>query len=557
MLGESDEFSEILKTGFPMYLLIAIPLLLVMSPVCPANAAHEFTVYRAQQYSLQGTTYGSKSSIINLEARSLKTWSSRSRHCVFVLMDNFTTEAYEQIASGSGALVLVVPPSPHTREQQNRMIEIEQAILLSDTAIPIYMINWSTEVNNLMNDLADSKIIDENASSAAKAFINSVSANGYQIVVSANKPVLQQNIAISTIQGQLIGYGFQDKLPSILIVAHYDSFGLAPELSYGADSNGSGAAILLLLAKILSRVYAEKNRPKYNVMFILSGGGKLNYLGSKNWIEQQMEKSNTLQDVSFVLCLDSLGSNKNIYAHVSKPPKDDSKMGNFMNELNNNLGENGLKIIHKKINLGSDTLAWEHERYSIRRLPAFTLSSLKSHKNSSRRSILDTSETLDSKIVYRNAQIIVKTLVAHLYDYNTSETPKVNVDFESLRTSLYLLVLQPRSTQIIAQKNHPLVDNLFSLMSKYLKDVNVSHLTADKVDPQFSFYTVTRATLQVYSVKPAVFDLILTLAIAIYLTIVYFFIQFVPIIYDFYIGTSKPESVISLPKKNNRKEKQR
>jgi len=51
---------------------------------------------------------------------------------------------------------------------------------------------------------------------------------------------------------------------------------------------------------------------------------------------------------------------------------------------------------------------------------------------------------------------------------------------------------------MIAQKNHPLVDNLFSLMSKYLKDVNVSHLTADKVDPQFSFYTVTKATLQVY-----------------------------------------------------------
>jgi len=73
-----------------------------------------------------------------------------------------------------------------------------------------------------------------------------------------------------------------------------------------------------------------------------------------------------------------------------------------------------------------------------------------------------------------------------------------NVDFESLRTSLDLLVLQPRSSQIIAQKNNPLVDNLFSLMSKYLKDVNVSHLTAEKVDPQFSFYTVTKATLQVY-----------------------------------------------------------
>lgn len=39
------------------------------------------------------------------------------------------------------------------------------------------------------------------------------------------------------------------------------------------------------------------------------------------------------QDVSFVLCLDSLGSDKNIFAHVSKPPKDDSKMGNFMNVI--------------------------------------------------------------------------------------------------------------------------------------------------------------------------------------------------------------------------------
>jgi len=47
-------------------------------------------------------------------------------------------------------------------------MEIEQTILLSDTAIPIYVMHWSVEVNNLIEDLADSKIIDENASSAAK-----------------------------------------------------------------------------------------------------------------------------------------------------------------------------------------------------------------------------------------------------------------------------------------------------------------------------------------------------------------------------------------------------
>lgn len=49
-----------------------------------------------------------------------------------------------------------------------KMLEIEQTILLSDTAIPVYVMHWSPEVQNLMNNLADSKIIDENASSAAK-----------------------------------------------------------------------------------------------------------------------------------------------------------------------------------------------------------------------------------------------------------------------------------------------------------------------------------------------------------------------------------------------------
>ena len=47
-------------------------------------------------------------------------------------------------------------------------------------------------------------------------------------------------------------------------------------------------------------------------------------------------------------------------------------------------------LVHKKINLVESTVAWEHERYSLRRIPGFTLSHLEDPKSELRGSILDT-----------------------------------------------------------------------------------------------------------------------------------------------------------------------
>ena len=55
--------------------------------------------------------------------------------------------------------------------------------------------------------------------------------------------------SLVSVSGVLPGADRDSLHPTILVVAHYDSAGAAPSLSAGADSNGSGVAVLLELAR--------------------------------------------------------------------------------------------------------------------------------------------------------------------------------------------------------------------------------------------------------------------------------------------------------------------
>lgn len=97
----------------------------------------------------------------------------------------------------------------------------------SETMIPIYFAKWHPNLEMILTDINDSFITDEKAGTAVEAMFNSISASGYQVVVATAQALPKTDVKVVTLHGKLAGTGVEEKLPTIAIVTHYDSFGVA------------------------------------------------------------------------------------------------------------------------------------------------------------------------------------------------------------------------------------------------------------------------------------------------------------------------------------------
>lgn len=98
----------------------------------------------------------------------------------------------------------------------------------SETMIPVYFSLWHPELQMILDDIAGGFITDEKAGSAAEAIYNSISASGYQVVVTTGQALPKTDVKVATLHGKLTGTGTEEKLPTIAIVTHYDSTGVVP-----------------------------------------------------------------------------------------------------------------------------------------------------------------------------------------------------------------------------------------------------------------------------------------------------------------------------------------
>ncbi|XP_029906272.1 BOS complex subunit ncln isoform X3 [Myripristis murdjan] len=553
----SEVFDNMFKSSFPLTFIVFIPAVLILVSPLPAEAAHEFTVYRMQQYDLQGQPYGTRNAILNTEARTVEA-EVLSRRCVIMRLADFSYDKYQKaLRQSAGAVVIILPKNMSAMPQDivQQFMELEPEMLATETIVPVYFAMEDDELLSIYMQTQTSSS-SQGSSSAAEVLLHTATANGFQMVTSGSQSKAISDWAITSLEGRLAGVGGED-LPTIVLVAHYDSFGVAPWLSYGADSNGSGVSMLLELARLFSRLYTYKRtHAGYNLLFFVSGGGKFNYQGTKRWLEDNLDHtdSSLLQDnVAFVLCLDTLGNGDALHLHVSKPPKEGTPQHSLLKELEtvvtSQYPEVKFSMVHKKINLADDTLAWEHERFGIRRLPAFTLSHLPSHRLAQRSSIMDVRPHVDLKKLSRNTKVVAEALARVIYNLTEKGAPgdlqifteQMQVQEEQLSSVVDWLTAQPRAAQLV-DKDSSVVSTLEYHLARHLKDVKRHYVKADKRDPEFVFYDQLKQTMNAYRVKPAIFDLLLAVCIAAYLGVMYLAIQNFGVLYSVVRRITQPKT---------------
>lgn len=90
--------------------------------------------------------------------------------------------------------------------------------------IPTYFVPWSQEIETITEEVAQQPTHHEGT--AFQATYAALSANGYQLVISAAAPTAKDS-AVTSVQGILLGRGVPESLTTIAVIAHMDAIGVA------------------------------------------------------------------------------------------------------------------------------------------------------------------------------------------------------------------------------------------------------------------------------------------------------------------------------------------
>uniref|UniRef100_A0A8R1HXY5 BOS complex subunit NCLN n=1 Tax=Caenorhabditis japonica TaxID=281687 RepID=A0A8R1HXY5_CAEJA len=521
----------------------------LMLTVCVVNGSQqagevvetEFHAYRIHQYEISGNMYGSKNYRVSYEAVSLGARAIR-RTTVTTWREVLKSNVDDLWELSTGAVLIFIPDNIDELNDVDRkaFIDLEQKLAKVKTDLAVYVAPYDDNASSVISDIQNRA---DNFPSAFQALLQSVSGNTISITSSDSIPELPANYKPYNIVGRLSSG--ERATPTIAFVAHYDTTSVIPGVSPGADSNGSGVVALLELLAVLSKFYdTPSTRPPYNLLFIWTAAGKLNFQGTRHWIEEfqkgvdaghvvdssSNERKVFLDDrIDLAICIESIGRNTGgLYMRAGKAPSENSAAAQLFRRLRNIAPKKNIELVSKKISLTS-TSSWEHEKFNIKRMPAITLSTLPSPTDPARNSVLDLPSLLDEDELISNIRLIAEGVLGYILELPetgpstdsrvTSEVSMLSKDaVDKQRVHHFIRQFASRPRPVGDRKaTESIAANLASVASGYGQ---VFKSAVGFVDSKP--FGVTQNRLVAERVKPAVFELVIAAGVFAYLSVFYF-----------------------------------
>ncbi|KAK0422489.1 hypothetical protein QR680_007601 [Steinernema hermaphroditum] len=517
-----DELLDAIRNpSFLVYLSILLAVCSQLGASASDNVELGFTAYRLQQFDMQGNQYGSRSSRVAYEAVSLNVETVRKSaivHWKDVLQRNLA----DVLGKAAGAIVIVIPADLDAFAEEKEFLKFEQTLTQIKTDLAVFVAPWSEAVASLLDDV---KTTSDRASTAAQQLVNVFAGNTFQLSSSGSgTPTISDKKQHFNVVGRLAAH--ERGVPTLVFVAHHDSYGAVPALSTGADSNGSGMVALLELMAVFQRFYENAaTRPKYNMLFIATAAGKFSYQGARQWLDDYIEKP-TEERIELVLCLDTIGNGDMLRMHVAKVPKEESAAMKIFKRMESLLTGSSRKIemVKLAINRNNDFLNWEHERFNLKRMPAVTISRLPSPTDPTRNSMLDTVSRLNLQVLESNIRLVAEAVLGHVFhlpaagcsvDTGCSLLGTTPVESERVAALIAKFASTSRSA---ALPNRVLANELRDLMHHYTG----GHASLQQVTlVDVSLYGPEEEKIIAHRVKPAIFDLFIGVAVVGYLFVFY------------------------------------
>eukprot|EP00761_Pharyngomonas_kirbyi_P001409 gb/GECH01001413.1/.p1 GENE.gb/GECH01001413.1/~~gb/GECH01001413.1/.p1 ORF type:complete len:594 (+),score=143.80 gb/GECH01001413.1/:1-1782(+) len=458
------------------------------------------------------------------------------------------SHVFSDLLSRQGVMgVLVILPSPeksstsHVKENsgetntwshvnQTAFMEAERYLAEHRTDIPVYF-------------AFDSKNMRQVYSSLQK--MTSTTQYSFQFVVNARDASLKSKTILQNIEGVLpLSDETNAPKPSIALVAHYDTLGVAPTAVRGIDDNGSGVVAVLELAHMFHKLHETSNgafASPYHLVFLLTGGGRLNYAGAQHWTRGGSRRSNgggdddvsemspfeqgLAENVAFALCLEAL-SGDHLYLHVSQKTKDEDILrlyqqfrstAEFMNIP--------FDVKLKKLDISRSEMNWEHEAFLHNGIAAATLShQSKPWPQLSRSSLID--QKLNLSLVDRNIRFIAESLSNFMFE---AKDDRISVFLGNLAPRHEFMAAWFRTLGNVSRaapyndelpvSSKTLVSSLSKTLAKYLgESVSISDF---EYPNKMKFYGNAEMKMTVFKSRPFSFEILLMIPIAAYLWILY------------------------------------